>query len=123
MKRLASRLTWWHMLPHKSTRAVNAAERRGQPWTILPSTCTRGKARLYSGRGGRVGVAERVKGFLRAVGVDEDFVISGGISKNVGVVRRVEQKLGTTSRICFEPQVVGALGAALFAQGFLGRKA
>ena len=46
-------------------------------------------------------------------------MISGGISKNVGVVRRVEQKLGTTSRICFEPQVVGALGAALFARDFL----
>ena len=58
---------------------------------------------------------------LRAVGVEEDFVISGGISKNVGVVRRLEQKLGTTSRICFEPQVVGALGAALFARDFLGR--
>jgi benzoyl-CoA reductase subunit A len=69
------------------------------------------------------GVAERVKGLLRAVGVEEDFVISGGISKNVGVVRRVEQKLGTTSHICFEPQVVGALGAALFARDFLGGKA
>ncbi len=65
------------------------------------------------------GVAERVKGLLRAVGVEEDFVISGGISKNIGVVRRVEQKLGTTSHICFEPQVVGALGAALFARDFL----
>ena len=69
------------------------------------------------------GVAERVKGLLRAVGVEEDFVISGGISKNVGVVRRLEQKLGTTSRVCFEPQVVGALGAALFARDFLGRTA
>jgi len=29
MKRLASRLTWWHKLPHKSRHAVNAAERRG----------------------------------------------------------------------------------------------
>src|SRR2546425_13071647 len=35
MKRLASRSTWWRTLPHKSTHAVNAAERRGQPWTIL----------------------------------------------------------------------------------------
>jgi len=60
---------------------------------------------------------------LRAVGVEEDFVISGGISKNVGVVRRVEQKLGTRSHICFEPQVVGALGAALFAREFLAGKA
>ena len=25
MKRLASRSTWWHTLPHKSTHAVNAA--------------------------------------------------------------------------------------------------
>jgi uncharacterized iron-regulated protein len=30
MKRLSSRLTWWR--PHKSTPAVNAAERRRQPW-------------------------------------------------------------------------------------------
>ena len=61
----------------------------------------------------------REDGLLRAVGVEEDFVISGGISKNVGVVRRVEQNLGTASHICFEPQVVGALGAALFARNFL----
>ncbi len=68
------------------------------------------------------GVAERVKGLLRVVGVEEDFVISGGISKNVGVVRRIEEKLGVTSHICFEPQIVGALGAALFARTFLERK-
>jgi hypothetical protein len=37
MKRLASRSTWWHRLPHKSELAVNAAERKGQPWTILAS--------------------------------------------------------------------------------------
>jgi predicted CoA-substrate-specific enzyme activase len=68
------------------------------------------------------GVAERVKGLLRVVGVEEDFVISGGISKNLGVVRRIERKLGVASHICFEPQIVGALGAALMARGFLERK-
>ncbi len=67
------------------------------------------------------GVAERVKGLLRGVGVVEDFVISGGISKNVGVVRRLERTLGVTSHVCFEPQIVGALGAALFARDFLER--
>ena len=65
----------------------------------------------------------REAGLLRAMGVEEDSVISGGISKNDGVVRRVERKLGTTSHICFEPQVVGALGAALFARHFLRGKA
>jgi len=50
MKRLASRSTWWHILPHKSIHAVNAAERRGQPWTILAWTSTRGKVRSASSR-------------------------------------------------------------------------
>lgn len=68
------------------------------------------------------GIADRVKGLLRTVGVEEDFVISGGISKNVGVVRRLEAKLGVTSRICFEPQIVGALGAALFARDSLEKR-
>src|SRR2546426_727172 len=48
MKRLASRSTWWHTLPHKSEPAVNAAVRRGQPWIILASTFARGKARSVS---------------------------------------------------------------------------
>ena len=34
MKRLASRLTWSHNAPQEHS-AVNAAEGRGQPWTIL----------------------------------------------------------------------------------------
>jgi predicted CoA-substrate-specific enzyme activase len=68
------------------------------------------------------GIADRVKGLLRSVGVVEDFVISGGISKNIGVVRRLEEKLGVRSHISFEPQIVGALGAALFARDFLERR-
>src|SRR5262249_52187886 len=47
MKRLASRLTWWHKAPQEHL-AVNAAEGRGQPWTILASRSTRGKARSTS---------------------------------------------------------------------------
>jgi benzoyl-CoA reductase subunit A len=68
------------------------------------------------------GVADRVKRLVRAVGVERDFVISGGISKNVGVVRRIEQMLGVASQIAFEPQIVGAVGAALFADAFLERQ-
>ena len=67
------------------------------------------------------GVAERVKGLIRRVGLEEDFVVSGGIAKNAGVVRRLEEKLGVRARICAEPQIVGAVGAALFARDLLGR--
>ncbi|MBI2855049.1 MAG: benzoyl-CoA reductase, bzd-type, subunit Q [Chloroflexi bacterium] len=61
-------------------------------------------------------LATRVYGLLRRVGVAPDFAISGGIAKNIGVVSRVEQKVGLKANICFEPQIVGALGAAIFAR-------
>jgi len=51
--------------------------------------------------------------------MEEDFVITGGISKNTGVVKRLEQKLGVKAHISFEPQIVGAVGAALFAKDLL----
>jgi benzoyl-CoA reductase subunit A len=68
------------------------------------------------------GVAEQVKGLIRRVGLEEEFVISGGISKNIGVVKRLEKKLGVKAHICFEPQIVGALGAALFAADFVKKQ-
>ncbi len=65
------------------------------------------------------GVAERVKSLLKIIGVEEDFVISGGISKNIGVVKRIEEKLVVKAHICSEPQIVGAVGAALLARDIL----
>ena len=64
-------------------------------------------------------VAERVKTLVRRVGIEDDFVISGGISKNLGVVKRLEQKLDVCAHIPEEPQIVGAVGAALFARDLL----
>lgn len=59
---------------------------------------------------------ERVVTLLKRVGIEPEFVISGGIGKNEGVVKRIEAKLGLTARIPGEPQIIGALGAALFAK-------
>ena len=50
-----------------------------------------------------------------------DVVYADVLRDAIGVVRRIEEKLGVASHICFEPQIVGALGAALFARGFLER--
>jgi benzoyl-CoA reductase subunit A len=66
-------------------------------------------------------LASRVLAMLNRVGVGPEFVISGGIAKNVGIVRRLEQKTGLAARLCFEPQIVGALGAALYAADFARR--
>lgn len=60
--------------------------------------------------------AERVFSLLKRVGIEPDFVISGGIAKNIGVVKRVEEKVGMRAFISEDPQIIGALGAALFAR-------
>jgi (R)-2-hydroxyacyl-CoA dehydratese activating ATPase len=61
-------------------------------------------------------ISERVLALLKGVGIAEKFVITGGIGKNVGVVTKIGEKLdGMKITIPPEPQIVGALGAALFA--------
>lgn len=60
--------------------------------------------------------AKRVKTQINVVGAEDEFVISGGIAKNKGVVERVEELVSMKAQICFEPQIVGALGAAVFAR-------
>jgi predicted CoA-substrate-specific enzyme activase len=60
-------------------------------------------------------IVERVIALLERVGIERDLCISGGVAKNIGVVRRLEKKLGLKAFIAHEPQIVGALGAALFA--------
>jgi len=61
-------------------------------------------------------ISERVSSLLGKVGVEKDFIVTGGIGKNMGVVQRVEKKVGVSSFFPDEPQIVGALGAALFAK-------
>ena len=61
-------------------------------------------------------MAHRVLNLLRRSGMEEDFVITGGIAKNMGIVKRIEGALGVkTLPVAPDPQVVGAVGAALFA--------
>ena len=61
-------------------------------------------------------VSDRIVTLLRRVGITPDFAITGGIARNTGVVRRVEQRVGLKALIPEEPQIIGALGAALFAR-------
>ena len=60
--------------------------------------------------------ADRAFGLLKRVGLEADFVISGGIAKNIGVVKRVEARVGLPAFISEDPQIIGALGAAIFAR-------
>jgi bzd-type benzoyl-CoA reductase Q subunit len=65
-------------------------------------------------------MAHRVVGLLERIGMEKDFTITGGISKNVGVVSRILKELGVES-VPLQPdaQIAGALGASLFARDLL----
>jgi benzoyl-CoA reductase subunit A len=75
-------------------------------------------------------MAHRITELLHRLGVQEKFVITGGIAKNIGVVKRIEKELGIKTAekswykpeyrdVPFETQIAGALGAALFADAMV----
>ena len=62
-------------------------------------------------------MAHRVCTLLERVGVEHEFAITGGIAKNSGVVKRLERELKLTALTPrHDPQIAGAVGAALFAR-------
>jgi predicted CoA-substrate-specific enzyme activase len=66
-------------------------------------------------------VANRLVSMVYRIGIEERVVISGGVAKNVGVVKMIEDKIKTKiPEYTHDPQLYGALGAALFAKQELG---
>ncbi len=68
-------------------------------------------------------MAHRVVDLLQRLGVEEDFAITGGIGKNIGVVSRIERELGIKAlKPTLDTQIAGALGGALFARALLQKE-
>jgi bzd-type benzoyl-CoA reductase Q subunit len=66
-------------------------------------------------------LSSRASNLVKRVDVEPEFAVTGGIAKNPGVLTRVEQMLGVKAKVLFEPQIIGALGAAIFASEMLQR--
>ncbi len=66
-------------------------------------------------------MAHRVVGLLERIGIEKEFTITGGISKNVGVTSRILKELGGIEAVPLAPdaQIAGAVGASLFARDLL----
>ena len=60
-------------------------------------------------------VASKTCALCRRVGGEEKYMMTGGVSKNRGVVTEIEKQLGVKLVISDKAQLNGALGAALFA--------
>lgn len=67
-------------------------------------------------RGLHRAIVNRVWSMVKGIGVRGAVTMSGGVAKNTGVVSLMEEKLGQPIHVYSEPQIIGALGAALVAR-------
>ena len=98
-----------------------------EPCTIS-STCTvfaetevvvlraKGKDRKDLIAGVHKAVSSRVVAMAASLNLKPDAVFTGGVAKNVGVKKFLEEEIGMELLVPDEPQIIGALGAALLAQ-------
>jgi predicted CoA-substrate-specific enzyme activase len=74
-------------------------------------------------------MAVRMHALLKRVGVEAEFAVTGGQSRNAGVVTRIERLLGMKrlpvpdwERDGLDPMLAGAIGAAIYAGALLEKE-
>ena len=60
-------------------------------------------------------IVSRSMGLMRRVGIEPEVTFTGGVSRNAGVVKELNDAIGTPVNVSEESHFMGALGAALFA--------
>ncbi len=107
---------------------LGALSRQSRHPVTISSTCTvfaesevigqmsRGAPKADIVAGIHAAIASRVAGLAGQVGLEEAVVMTGGVAQNIGVVRALEKQIGLPIVLPPEPQLVGALGAALLAR-------
>lgn len=114
---------------------LGALDSRSKNPVVISSTCTvfaesevishlaQGEPKEDIVSGIHNSVAHRTAGLVRRLGaVQEPVAMSGGVSKNAGVVRALEEELGVNIEVCDLSQLCGALGAAYYAHDLADKK-
>ena len=60
-------------------------------------------------------IAARTVALVRRVGIEAEVTFTGGVSRNLGMVKALEEKLQLPVNVSFESHYMGAIGAALLA--------
>ena|SRR3989338_1202026 len=60
-------------------------------------------------------IAMRCAGLMRRVGVEDQVTFTGGVTKNIAMIKALEEKLAARLNVNENSHFMGALGAALFA--------
>lgn len=66
-------------------------------------------------RGVNNAIAGRSVALMRRVGLEDEITFTGGVSRNTGMVRAIEERLERKVNVSPDSQFIGAIGAALFA--------
>jgi predicted CoA-substrate-specific enzyme activase len=61
-------------------------------------------------------IADGLWGMVQKVGVPSELLLCGGVARNAGIVKAIEDRLGKPVLLPKQPQYVRALGAAVFAR-------
>ena len=86
------------------------------------SLMARGERPENIAMGLHMAIAQRTAAMLRRVGVTAPLVFAGGVAHNPCVVRLLEEELGQPIIVPENPDMVGALGAALYGRNVADSK-
>lgn len=112
-------------VPLAESGALATQARNPVPFNTICAVFAKTEALAYRRKGAEKGdilaglndaIAQRSLGLLKRVGIQADFSITGGIAKNKGMVAKLTEKVGMEPLLCPDPQLAGALGAALYAE-------
>lgn len=111
-------------LPLQSIGDLSLTSEAAVPFNTICAVFAKSEALAYLKRGAgksdilsglHEAISTRCLNLLKRVSVQPEFAITGGIAKNKGMVHALRRKVGLEPLLCEDPQLIGALGAALFA--------
>lgn len=64
-------------------------------------------------------IADRIVRLVSQIGIEPDIAVTGGVAKNIGVVKAIEDLLGYKVLVPEDPLITGALGAAIIGKNIV----
>lgn len=104
---------------------------RAIPFNTICAVFAKSEAILYQRQGAsksdilaglHEAIATRSLNLLKRVSIEREFSITGGIAKNRGMVAKLREKTGMEPLLSEDPQIIGALGAAILAKERSGKE-
>lgn len=64
-------------------------------------------------------IIDRILTMALKVGINDEVTLTGGVSKNIGVIQMIKSRISKEINVPSDPQIIGALGAAILGQNYV----